>query len=83
MTNLGLYAHRLAEIVNGNPIHALGKQRSREQILSTADDDLPLVAANLDHIKRRPGGDAQSLALADGEVVNSAVRANDLARRGN
>ena len=41
-----------------------------------ADDDLALVALDLDHVERRTGGDAQALALAYGEVVNAVVLAD-------
>src|ERR1700686_3087253 len=48
-------------------------------MLFPADDYLLVRAADLDDVERRAGGNAESLALADGEVVNASVLAYDFA----
>src|SRR5208282_5334589 len=54
-------------------------ERARVKILLSPDHYLLLRAADLDHVERRAGGDAQSLALADGEVVNAPMLADHFA----
>src|SRR5256885_6883631 len=48
-------------------------------MLGIPDDDLLVGTADLNDVEGRAGGDAESLALADGEVVNAGVLANDFA----
>src|SRR5450755_2780801 len=48
-------------------------------MLFSADDDLLVRAADLDHVERRAGGYAESLALADREIVNASVLTDDVA----
>ena len=76
MANLHADPLWLAQIVDRDQIHATGAQGSRVQILLVADHDLALVALDLDHVQRRAGGHAQTLALAYGEVVDSVVLAD-------
>ena len=48
-------------------------------MLIAADDDLLVGAADLDDIERRSRGHAESLALADGKVVNAGMLADHVA----
>src|SRR2546423_10167215 len=48
-------------------------------MLFTTDSDLLVGAADLDHIERRSGRYAKSLALANREIVNATVLADHVA----
>src|SRR5579864_8472544 len=48
-------------------------------MLVSADDDLLVGAADLDDVERRSGCNAESLALAYGEVVNAGMLADHFA----
>src|SRR5713101_7999104 len=52
-------------------------QRARIELFVLADDDLASVSLDLEDVERRAGGDAQPLALADGEIVNARMLADD------
>src|SRR6266567_3127280 len=78
MANLHAHAHRLAQIVHGDQVHAPG---ARIEMLFPADNHLLVRAADLDDVERRTRGDAKSLALAHSEVVNAAVLADDFSIR--
>ena len=52
MANLGLHTNRSIERLEGDPIHPMRMQGSRAQIVITADNNLPLISAQLDHIQR-------------------------------
>ena len=49
------------------------------QRLARADHDAAARRIELDDIERRAGGDAQSLALADGEMNDALMPADDAA----
>src|SRR5690242_14457304 len=51
-------------------------------MLVAADNHLLLRPADLDYVQRRSRCNAESLALADGEVMNARMLANDLPARG-
>src|SRR5438270_10266296 len=57
---------RLAQSFNGDPIYVTRDQRTREQIIVAAHGHLTFGAVDVDHVKRRACGHAQSLALTDG-----------------
>src|ERR1700722_4839240 len=82
MANFYGDAHGLAEIVDCDEVHAARAQSTRVEIFFSADDDLLVRAADLNHVERRTGGHAESFALADGEVVNAVVLADDFAAGG-
>ena len=81
VANLYCDPHRLAQILDGNQIHAPGAQRARIKMLVSADDYLLIGSADLDDVERRSRRHAESLALADGEIVNAAVLADHFAAR--
>src|ERR1700678_2594218 len=54
-------------------------QGSRIKMLISADHHLLVRSVDLDHVERRTGRHAQSLALADREIVNAAVLADHFA----
>src|SRR5579863_8465688 len=82
MANLHRHPHRLVKIVDRDQVYAAGAQGARVEMLFPADDDLLISAADLDDVERRAGGYAESLALADGEVVNAGVLAENFAGGG-
>src|SRR5258708_32405786 len=51
-------------------------------MLFPSDNDLLIRAADLDDVERRTSGHPESLALADGKIVNATVPADDVAVRG-
>src|SRR5437667_11059023 len=75
-------SHRFAQIFDCNKIDAACAKRARVKFLLIADNYLARVALDLDHIERRTGGYAESLALSNCEVVNASVFANHLADGG-
>jgi len=79
MANLHGHAHGLMQVGDRDQVHTLGAQGARIEMLFAADNHLLLRAADLDDIERRAGGYAESLALADGEVVNARMLAEDFA----
>src|SRR5450755_1662530 len=83
VANLGAHTKGLVKVVDGNPVQSLGAQGLGKKIVRAADHNLAPIAADLQHIERRTGGYAETLALADGEVVDSLVGADDLTAGGN
>ena len=79
---LGRDPHRLFETGYRNQVDAPRPQRSRVQLVASANHDLLLVSANLQNVERRTGGYAQSLTLAHREVMDAAMLAHHLSRRG-
>src|ERR1700756_2412196 len=69
----------LLERFNGDPIHITGDERTRKQIIVSANSDLALRAIDVDDIERRTSGYAESLALADGEIVDAFMMPQHLA----
>ena len=65
--------------IQGNPVHMLGAQRGREQILAASHHHLASVAANFHDVEWTTRRDPQSFALADGEIVNPGMMAKHLA----
>src|SRR5208337_1874147 len=55
---------------------------TRVKLVVFADHHLPRVVVDLNHIERRARGHAESLALADGEIVNPGVLSDNLAVSG-
>ena len=68
--------------VDGDEVHAASAQGACIEMLLPAHDHLLIGAADLDNVEWRSRGHAQSLALADSEVVNAGVLADDFAVRG-
>src|SRR3984957_525803 len=79
MANLYRDAHGPEEIFHRDEVHAAGAQRTRVEILFPADNHLLVGATDLNHVERRAGGYAESLALADREIVNTVVLADNFA----
>ena len=50
----------------------------REQLFGFADGDLVRVGVDGEHVERVGAGEAEALALADGEVVDAGMAADDL-----
>src|SRR5689334_22558531 len=82
MADLGCDAHGLAQVVESDPVEVAGDEAAGEEFIIAADGHLAADAVDLDDVERRAGGDAQSLALADGEVVNAVMTAEDAAIAG-
>ncbi len=83
VTNLHGDSHGLAQIVHRNQVGAPRDQGLRIQILRVANDNLPLIALDLNYVERRTGGHSQALALSDGKVVDTDVLTDDPAIGGN
>ena len=56
VANLGVNTHRPTQLVNGNPVQLVRQQRASHQVTAVTHRDLPLLAIDLDHVKRRTGG---------------------------
>src|ERR1041385_8442752 len=72
--------------INRDPVQVARDESPRKQIIISADSDLTFSAVDVDDVERRARGNAQSLALAHGKVVDAvmvpqhlAVRCNQLA----
>src|ERR1022692_92848 len=75
--------HRLAQLGRRHQVHPARAEGARVKLLVFADYYLPGLVVDLNHVQRRTGGYAKSLALPDREVVNSGVLADHLAVGGN
>src|SRR5579864_1941322 len=82
MTDLDGNSHRLDDVLHGNQVDTARKESAGVEFLIAADNHLPGVSLDLDHVERRSGRYAQALALTHGKVVNAAVLADHLATRG-
>src|ERR1700728_2455015 len=76
MANLYGDSHWLSKFLDRDQIHTSCAQGARVQMLIAANDHLLVSTADLDDAERRSGGDAESLALANGEIVNAGVLAD-------
>src|SRR5208282_381001 len=79
VADLHCHPHGLAQLGGRNQIHSVSAESARVKLLVLADDHLPSVILDLNHIERRARGYTESLALADREVVNPGVLADHLA----
>ena len=60
----------------------MGAEGARIQLLVFAHYNLPGIILDLNDVQRRAGGYSKSLTLADGEVMNAGMLADDLAVAG-
>src|SRR5512146_291029 len=65
-----------AQVIEGDPVEPVRTKGSGEKLLARADHNLAAVPVDLQDEQGRAGRDAQALALAHGEVVNAAMRAD-------
>ena len=79
MTNLGADAHLAAQLGNGNPVQAARAQSLRRRLGIRPHRDAMAGIVDLNDVERIRRRDAEALALPDGEVVNAAMMADDLA----
>jgi hypothetical protein len=88
MANLDLHAEFVGETFDGNPVEAVGVEFASEEFFVRADDDAVRVGVDGKDVARgsvsgdRGRRDVEALALADGEVVNAGVLAEEFASRG-
>src|SRR5580700_6668610 len=82
MANLHRNPRGFVQVINGDQIYPVGAQGTRIKFFLTTDHNLSLVAVDLNHVKRRSRGYAQALALAYGEIMNTAVLAYYFPTRG-
>src|SRR5262249_36505663 len=76
--NLEPLADGTVERTVADPVDVAQPDAIHPQRLARADDDTARRRIELPHIERMAGGDAQSLALADGEMRNAVMRAEHL-----
>src|SRR5690348_17100261 len=79
MANRGLHANGSIERFACNPVQPMSMKNSGTQMIVVPNNHLPLVSAQFDHIQRRSSSDSESLALANGEVVNARMMTDNLA----
>ena len=79
MADFNGYSHRLAEFGDRNQIIAMGAEDAGIEFFAVPNDDLARVSLDLEDVEGRAGSDAQSLALADGEIVDASMFADDTA----
>ena len=79
MTDLDLDAHGGGEGRNADPVEAAGAEGAGSEVRVRSYGDAVAVGVDGEDIERRGGADAQALALADGEVGDAVVTAEDFA----
>src|SRR6185295_5729539 len=79
MADLYRDSQGLAQLFHRDEIGTLHPQGARVKFFLAADYHLSSVSLDLYYVKRRTSGDAQSLTLAHGEVVDAAMLAYDFA----
>jgi hypothetical protein len=67
------------EAWDGDPVEAVGEEVAGEEIFVGSYSDLVRVGVNGEDVERVSAGEAEALALADGEALNAFVVADDLA----
>src|SRR6266849_7667373 len=82
-------AHRLARIVQSDPVDAGRREFVAQQLFLMSGDNLVLQRIDSDDVQWLRFGDAEAAALSDGVMMNARMRANhrtacadDLARTG-
>ena len=79
MVDLYRDSHRLAQLFHSDEIGTLHPQRAGIEFFLVADHHLASVSLDLYYVEWRTSRDAQSLALAHGEVMDAAMLAYDFA----
>src|SRR5712692_1295379 len=69
-------AHRLARIVQSDPVDAGRREFVAQQIFLMSGDNLILQRIDSDDVQWLRFGDAEAAALSDGVVMNTSVLAN-------
>ena len=79
VANLYRGADWLRWLRDRNPIDGFDFERRGAQSVVVADDDAIVLRFDSEHVERLAGSEAQTLALADGEIVNAIVAAENFA----
>src|SRR5882757_8568752 len=84
MSDFGTDADGFAfgETGDGDPVEAVGEEIAGEEIFVGAYGDLVGVGMDRQDVERVGRGEAEALALADGEALDAFVMADDLAGGG-
>lgn len=79
MADLDADADGVGELWDGYPVEAVGAEVAGEEIFVGAYGDLVRVRMDVEDVERIGAGEAEALALADGEGLDSGVVADDFA----
>src|SRR6202000_2923559 len=77
--NLEPVADRAIEIAVADPVDVAQHDAIHPQRLARPDHDAAACGIKLHDVQRRAGGDAEALALADGEMNDALMAADDMA----
>ena len=72
-------ADRLRWLGDGNPIYILYFERGGAERIVVADDDAIVLRFDGQYVERFAGGEAETFALTDGEIVDAVVAAENFA----
>ena len=82
MADLDADADGFGELGDGDPVEAVGEEVAGEEIFVGAYGDLVGVGVDVEDVERVGAGEAEALALADGEALDAFVVADDFAGGG-
>src|ERR1700677_3837343 len=82
MADLDADADGFGQLGDGDPVEAVGEEVAGEEVFVGADGDLVGVGVDGEDVERVGAGEAEALALADGEALDAFVMADDLAGGG-